>query len=171
VLPEWLPPKIALNGTLQEDYETLHSIYKNEIEFEEIEIEGIPVRHNHLPDPKTPPYTYGFTHLITRDVQGRFGKMRVYNPERAQKLCWVAPLLKNYKDPSVSCFWFETPIGATLGESLAIWLEEGDYILILRWVSISQTEKIVVTAHHVDRTNRKYWQDKKNRSTSRILTF
>lgn len=169
--PEWLPSKIALNGSVQEAYEILHDVYLNEIVCEQIEVEGVPVSHNNQLDPTNPPYTYGFTHLITRDASSRYGKFRAYDPERAEKLSWVMPLLKNYKDPCVSCFWFETPQGATLGESLAIWLEEWDYILILRWVSITQAEKIVVTAHHVDRGNRGYWQGKRRRPTSRVLHF
>lgn len=169
--PEWLPPKIVLNGSIQDDYKKLHEIYQNEIAGEKIKVEGVPVIHNHLLDTTNRPYTYGFTHLIIREVSNRFDRFRSYDPERAEKLSWVVPLLKNYKDQCVSCFWFETPMGAVLGESLAIWLEEWDYVLILRWVSIEKEEKVVVTAHHIDVGNRSYWQRKRRRPTSRILQF
>ena len=169
--PEWLPPKIVLNGSIQDDYRKLHEIYQNEIVGEYIEIEGVPVIHNNTPDTTNPPYAHGFTHLVTREASNRTGKFRAYDPERAERLSWLSPLLKNYKDPCVSCFWFETPKGAVLGESLAIWLEEWDYVLVLKWVSIEKTEKIIATAHHVDVGNRSHWQGKRRRSTSRILQF
>lgn len=164
--PEWLPPKVPLHGSMQEIYDRLHTIYQNEIVGEHIEIEGVPVLHNNRPDPDFPPYTKGFTHLVTRG-----DTFRAYDPERAARLSWVVPLLQNYKDPNVSCFWFETPQGAILNESLAIWLEEWDFILILRWATITRTEKIIVTAHHVDRGNKGYWQRKRMRPTSRLLQF
>ena len=164
--PDWLPDKLVLNGTLPEIYETLYEYYQAEIESEEIIVEGVPVIHNNVVDRHNPPYTYGFTHLITREVSVN---LRSYDQNRAEKLSWVVPLLKNYKDPNVSCFWFETPRGLTIIDSLAIWLEEMDFILILRWHDFSRTQKVVVTAHSIDSGNRNYWQRKRRKSSSRIL--
>lgn len=166
--PDWLPAKLSLNGSLDEVYSRLNGHYLSEIAGKVVEVEGIPVIYNDTLDPEMPMYTRGFTHLVTREVnQG----LRSYDPDRAEKLSWVVPILENYKDPCINCFWFETPRGAVLEESLAIWYEEGDYVLILRWVSIALAEKILITAHHVDSGNRSYWQRKMRRATSRILVF
>lgn len=169
--PEWLPSKVVLNGSIQDCYKKLHDIYQSEIVGEHIEIEGVPVIYNNRPDVTNPPYTHGFTHLVTREATNRTGKFRAYDPNRAERLSWLSPLLKNYKDPCVSCFWFKTPEGAILGESLAIWLEELDYVLVLKWVSIDKTAKIIATAHHVDTGNRGSWQNKRRRPDSRILHY
>jgi len=171
VQPEWLPSKVVLNGSIQDCYKKLHDIYQSEIVSENIEIEGVPVIYNNRLDKTNPPYTHGFTHLVTRKVENQNDGFRVYDPNRAERLSWLVPLLKNYKDSCVSCFWFMTPDGAILGESLAIWLEEWDYLVVLKWVSIQKTEKVIATAHHVDMGNRHYWQNKRRRSTSRVLQF
>ena len=166
--PEWLPRKIRLNGNLADSYARLNDHYQNEIYPKKIEVEGVPVLHNNTLDPTNPPYTRGFTHLVTREVNGG---LRSFDQQRAEKLSWVVPILENYKDPAINCFWFETPRGAILEESLAIWYEEGDYILILRWVSVAQVEKILVTAYHVDSGNRSYWQRKMRKPATRVLVF
>jgi len=167
--PDWLPDKLSLAGNMPDLYRSLNAFYQAEIENEPIMIEGVPVIHNTFLDPKSPPYTHGFIHLVTREIVDAREKIRVFDPTRAEKLSWVVPILKNYKEPEVSCFWYETPEGVNVIESLAIWLEEMDYILILKWENISRTTKVVVTAHTVDRGNRGYWQRKRRRPTSRIL--
>jgi hypothetical protein len=166
MVPDWLPAKLRLNGSMPEIYELLHSHYQANIVSTCIEIEGVPVLHNNTPDRVYPQYTNGFTHLITREVTSG---NRVYDPQRAEKLSWVVPILQNYKEPAVSCFWYVRPQGSNKVESLAIWLEECDYILILRWHNIQRQKKIVVTAHSIDVGNRSYWQGVRRRPDSRAV--
>lgn len=171
--PEWLPRKVNLNGTLESDYRNLNDIYLNDIVGELLEVEGVPVRYDGALDLAYPPYTKGFTHLVTREIKSRHSKLklRVFDHKRAEKLNWVAPILRNYKNPCVSCFWFDFPRGMVIEKRLAVWLEEWDYILILRWASVAQHEKILLTAYHVDGEKRWYWQSKRSRPTSKILHF
>lgn len=164
MLPDWLPKPLIFNGySPAQDYDRLHDIYQNEILTAQLQINGIPVVFNNVLDPNFRPYTYGFTHLITRDDSTGF---RGIDYPRACKLNWVVPIIQNYQDAAVSCFWFQHP---KKGETLAIWLEEHNYILILRWLTRTQAEKILITSYNVDSGNRKYYERLRNRPGSRPL--
>jgi hypothetical protein len=161
--PDWLPPPLTFSGpSPTQDYVRLHDIYQNEILATQLQIESIPVVLNNVSDPSFVPYTYGFTHLITRDDGTGF---RGIDYDRACKLNWVVPIIQHYRDPAVSCFWYDHP----RGETLALWLEDHDYILILRWLSGTRTEKILITSYSVDVRNRRYYQRLRSRPTSRPL--
>ena len=162
--PDWLPAPLTFSGSSPvQDYARLHDIYQNEILTTQLQINSVKVVFNNRPDPNFHPYTYGFTHLITRDDKTGF---RGIDYSRACKLNWVVPIIQNYQDPAVSCFWFQHP---KKGETLAIWLEEYDYILILRWLTKNQTEKILITSYSVDAGNRRYYERLRDRSDSRPL--
>lgn len=162
--PDWLPAPLTFSGSSSaHDAERLHDIYQNEILAAQLQINSVPVVFNHHPDPNFQPYTYGFTHLITRDDKTGF---RAIDYARASKLNWVVPVIQNYQDSAVSCFWFQNP---KRGETLAIWLEEHDYILILMWLTKNQTEKILVSSYNVDVGNRRYYERVRSRPDSRPL--
>lgn len=161
--PDWLPVQLTFSGpSSTDDTARLHDIYQNEILADQLQINGVPVVFNRRPDPNFQPYDFGFTHLITRDDKTGF---RAIDYARASRLNWVVPIIQNYRDPAVSCFWFQNP----RGETLAVWLEEHDYILILRWINRAQTEKILVSSYSVDVGNRRYYERVRNRTDSRPL--
>jgi hypothetical protein len=161
--PDWLPPSLTFTGAdFKRDCERLHAIYQDEILAAQLNIEGIPVVLNNVPDPDFPPYTFGFTHLITRDNGAGF---RALDYNRACKLSWIVPIVQNYKDPSVSCFWYAHP----KGETLVVWLEDHDYLLVLKWLTKAQTKRILVTSYSVDVRNKRYYQRLRSRPTSRPL--
>lgn len=161
--PDWLPSELVFNGgDVERDYERLHNIYQNEILAQDLFINNIPIAFDGTLDPDFSPYSRGFTHLITRDNGDGF---RGIDYARAVKLCWIVPVIENYTDPAVSCFWYETPVG----ETLTVWLEDHDFLMILKWQNSSKQQKILVTSYNVDAKNRKYYASVRARPTSRPL--
>lgn len=110
--PDWLPPKIELNGNkASNDYSILYEIYKRDFMCgSNIIIDGDLVVVNNSPDPATDNlYSHGFTHLVT------VGKgSRGIDYDRSAKLPWVRAVLENYTAPEVTAFWVKQSTENTL---------------------------------------------------------
>lgn len=151
--PDWLPPKIILNGaTTQDDYSTLYAVFTRDLLNSTLSIDGYDVFLDMSKDEYLTNYERSFTHMVTR----RNGSnIRVIDYKRAEKLPWVRPVIDNYQAVEVTSFWFDHPTE----EVLYLWLRDYDFVVILKWLkSRSRKGKILVTAYSVDKGERRKWE-------------
>lgn len=81
----------------------------------------------------------GFWHVVTRGK----GEDRLFDTERARRICWIKPLLEN-QIQGVSRFAYTEGNGTV---KLYFWIEQEDYVLIL-----AERPRVVslVTAFFID---------------------
>lgn len=149
--PDWLPSELTLNGTIDEDYAQLYAVFQQELASSDLEIEDVPIIIDLHPDRSMPKFPAGFMHMITRDDGTG---VRTIDYARATKLCWVSAIIRYYKEPEVYAFWRQGP----RVESLYLWLEGLDYVVILKWTNRHKQKHIIVTAHSVDPHRRRDYQ-------------
>jgi hypothetical protein len=164
-LPTWLPEKICVDGAFDEVVGRLYSIfYRDFIE-----------RHPRLCDMKVwhdrkikPGETYedGFWHLVERDHENQ--GIRTFDPRRAERLPWCAPVLSNSDKPQIK-YWICEEKNRLI---CYVWLEDHDYVVILekrnlpsRMINGIQRPSVTIaylkTAYHVDGDSRRRYFRKK----------
>jgi hypothetical protein len=135
---ELLPVYIDVNG----DWETIKvRLYSH---FEQIfkinprlRVKGKPlVYDNRIIDSN---YEEGFWHVVTKGN----GENRLFDPDRARRLCWLGRMLDG-SAPGLSKWSYQEGDGTT---KLYFWLEKEEYVLIL-----AEKHKVVflVTAYHAN---------------------
>jgi len=142
--PEWLPDELVFSGgQVEDDYAHLFAIFERDfVSGEAVRIEQEEVIVNMTSDPITNgKYPFGFTHLVTKGKD-----TRAIDYDRATRLPWIKAILQNYDTPEVKAFW----VDQEKGETLYLWLEDFDFVVILRRLkSKKYHKKIIVTAYFI----------------------
>ncbi len=148
--PEWLDPPLDVNGlNINQTYDYLYSVYNQTLsDIDNIVVDGKHVSIDRSKSEEDPEYERAFIHFITRKRGEGRKAIRSYDEERARKIHWIKPLLLHYRDGAVKSFWAKGP----KENSLYIWLEEFDYLLVLKDVKSARYNgfRMVITAYSVD---------------------
>lgn len=148
--PEWLDPPLDVNGlNINQTYNYLYSVYNQTLsDIDNIVVDGKHVSIDRSKSEEDPEYERAFIHFITRKRGEGRKAIRSYDEERARKIHWIKPLLLHYRDEAVKSFWAKGP----KENSLYIWLEEFDYLLVLKDVKSARYNgfRMVITAYSVD---------------------
>lgn len=148
--PEWLDPPLDVNGlNINQTYDYLYSVYNQTLsDIDNIVVDGKHVSIDRSKSEEDPEYERAFIHFITRKRGEERKAIRSYDEERARKIHWIKPLLLHYRDGAVKSFWAKGP----KENSLYIWLEEFDYLLVLKDVKSARYNgfRMVITAYSVD---------------------
>lgn len=144
-VPLWLPPMADVSGPQEQSIAALHECFRQDFELAAPTFLGMPVRWDQGTQPGTP-YSRGFWHLITRENQKT--RMRYFDPRRAERLPWCAPLLANASDVEVLVWNQRERYGPS---RIYVWLERFDYVLRLEQRTLNIGEVVyLITAYHVD---------------------
>ena len=128
---DWLPREMPLlSGSLEQDYDDLHEVFKRDFVESEVYYEGKKVYYRTSIDRTTfdGKYCVGFTHLVTR----KNGGQRIIDYGRARRLPWVRAIIEHADDPAVVVLEkisFVPRRGAV--RNTYLWLEEKDFLVIL----------------------------------------
>ncbi len=145
--PEWLDPPLDVNGlNINQTYNYLYSVYNQTLsDIDNIVVDGKHVSIDRSKSEEDPEYERAFIHFITRKRGEGRKAIRSYDEERARKIHWIKPLLLHYRDEAVKSFWSKGP----KENSLYIWLEEFDYLLVLKDVKSARYNgfRMVITAY------------------------
>jgi hypothetical protein len=164
-MPDWLPDMVGVDGGFAEVTQKLYAIFHNDFVSKKRELRGAEVWHDKRVQ-RGETYEEGFWHLITRDSVGN--DQRLFDPRRAERLPWCAPLLGHADDACVQ-YW----VCIERAKSVCyVWLPEWDYVVILemrklkpRWqggrVLPERTIAFLKTAYHVDGKSQKLSLEKK----------
>lgn len=87
-------------------------------------------------------FVHDFVHTITR--QGNISKRRVFEPQRANRIHWIKPILLNCKDNRIRKYKFVESDGKVRDY---FWFEEKDVVVVLEMVL---SDYWLITAHIVD---------------------
>ncbi len=87
-------------------------------------------------------YGHDFVHLITR--RSDYTNRRVFEPNRAQRIHWIKPILQNCHERCIKCYKFTESNGK---DRDYFWYEEKKYIVILERIS---EDYWLISGHCVD---------------------
>lgn len=132
---------------------TLYGVFKKDMIEEPIYINGIQVAYDKRKSrhPLFRGRPSGFEHVCTRESK-HSGK-RNFDPERANKIHWIKPVVNCKEDTRVR--YFER-IHANGKNQQYYWLYEKDYVVIIREITNSLQ---LVTAFKVDDIERRRFQN------------
>lgn len=135
---------LDLDGPDRDQMYELYGVFKKDMIDEPIHINGVQVAYNKKKSrhPLFRGKPEGFEHICTRksDLSGK----RYFDPERANKIHWIKPVV-NYKEDA-RVHYFER-VHANGKNQQHYWLHEKDYVVIIR--EITDTLQLV-TAFKVD---------------------
>ena len=161
----WLPDMICVDGDFTALVNQLYNIFHHDFIQSHPNLSGMEVWY----DKKIKPgdtYEEIFWHLIQRDHENQ--GTRAFDPRRAERLPWCAPLLNNSNQPEVK-YWVSREKKKL---TCYVWLEEFDYVVILQKRTLpskvidevekpSRTVAYLKTAYHVDgESRRRYFRRK-----------
>jgi hypothetical protein len=142
--PPWLPSLASVSGSRDQVISDLHQAFLTDFEHATCMCMGLPVLWDHSPTPEGK-YELGFWHLITRLDERT--KQRYFDPRRAERLPWCAPLLANATDADVLT-WNSRERNRI---RTYVWLRTNDYVVVLELRTQDVGEVFwLVTAYHVD---------------------
>ena len=97
-------------------------------------------------------FVHDFVHTITR--QGSISKRRVFEPQRANRVHWIKPILLNWNDDRIKTYQFVESNGKIRDY---FWFEEKDFVVVLEMVL---PDYWLITAHIVDdikKHQKRFW--------------
>lgn len=145
----------------------LYKIFQNDFVASPIIVGGTsvsikPYNSEHVGQPEYfKEFLHDFVHTITRLGNTEIGKRRIFEPQRANRIHWIKPILENSNDSRIEFYQFTESDGKVRDY---FWYEEKNFIVILEKIL---PDYWLITAHIVDdnRRHRKrlwdYLQSKK----------
>lgn len=145
--PPWLPELESLEGSAPDNLRRLYQRFLDDFATATCHFQGLPVRW----DATTiviqgETIDQGFWHLVSREDQK--ARVRRFDPRRAERLVWCAPLLANAHDGAVLVWEYREGHGRL---RTYVWLRQWAYVVVLEAISTRAGEAMqLVTAFHVD---------------------
>lgn len=139
---------LSIDGPDAAQMYAMYRYYLNDIVKNPIVIDGITLSFNN--NPSRHPICKGkhlcFEHIITRESK-HSGK-RYFDPERANKIHWIRPVIENAKDPRIK--YFEAINGDDENQKF-YWYEDMDFVVIIREF---KQNLLLITSFYVDKEER-----------------
>jgi hypothetical protein len=136
-----------VEGPVEEVLQRLYRRFLADFEESSCVFQGLPVRWDRALIPVSGhSHERGFWHLVSREDQK--ARVRRFDPRRAERLPWCAPLLTNADDAAVLVWQYREGHGRT---RTYVWLRHWAYVVVLEAIAIRTDEVMqLVTAFHVD---------------------
>lgn len=158
--PLWLPDTVEVGGNFSEVLDRLYDIFTRDFKISKLTYNGIPVNWNHRKANQG--FEEAFWHLITK-IDNRT-QYRLFDPKRAERLPWCAPVIQNASDHVVKSWRYREGTGKIRNY---LWLNSFDYVVILEEKRTPNCFRyFLVTAFCVDRQAKK--KDLESRYNKRL---
>jgi hypothetical protein len=145
--PLWLPDLEDVDGPVEDVIRRLFERFRADFSLNTCHFRGLRVTWDQgtiVVGGQT--YDRGLWHLVSREDQRT--RRRRFDPRRAERLPWCAPLLANADDGSALIWDYREGHGR---QRTYVWLNRLDYVLVLEGISTRSGEQMrLVTAFHVD---------------------
>ena len=145
--PPWLPEMESVEGSADEILRRLFERFLADFGAKACIFQGLPVGWNSAKiviSGQT--FDRGFWHLVSREDQK--ARVRKFDPRRAERLAWCAPLLTNAHHESVLVWQYREGHGRL---RTYVWLRHWAYVIVLEAITTPAGEVMqLVTAFHVD---------------------
>ena len=144
---------LDLDGPDEDQMYRLYGVFKKDLIDEPIYINQIQVAYDKRRSrhPLFIGKPTGFEHICTRE--SKYSGKRNFDPERANKIHWIKPVIHFKEDARVR--YFERAHANGKNQQY-YWLYEKDYVVIIREITNSLQ---LVTAFRVDELERRRFQD------------
>jgi hypothetical protein len=154
--PEWLPEIISVSGDWKEVLKNLYNIFNNDFIIGKPKLNHRQIFWNR--DKKNgDEYEMGFWHLVEKEYPD--SEERLFDPRRAERLPWCAPMIKNCNDSNIK-LWEYKESGKKI--NIYLWLENFNYVVIFNKKVIRLCEvAFLLTAFYVDGDSKKRNLNKK----------
>jgi hypothetical protein len=147
---EWLPEFISVDGVWDEILNILYSVFSKDFKNEKLFHGGLEVWYDR--SIKEGQFEEGFWHIIAReDIKT---KERLFDPRRAERLPWCAPIIRNFDDFNIKWWRYREGNGKI---RRYLWLCEWDYVVILEERMLyaknnmpSRATVFLITAFYID---------------------
>jgi hypothetical protein len=146
----WLPDIVSVDGAWEETLTRLYAIFSRDFIRTRLQLNTLEVWHDRRRIDGN--YEEGFWHLITREEKTT--RTRNFDPRRAERLPWSAPVIRNNSDGNVKCWRYKEGNGKI---RFYLWLFNLDYVVILEERTLqplaekpSRTIAMLVTSFYVD---------------------
>lgn len=145
--PLWLPEMESVEGPLEDVLRRLYRRFLADLGASTCLFQELPVGWDQASIAVEGQfYDRGFWHLVSRKDQK--ARDRRFDPRRAERLSWCAPLLTNAHDESVWVWNYREGHGRL---RTYVWLRHWSYVVVLEAISMRAGEVMqLVTAYHVD---------------------
>jgi hypothetical protein len=145
---------LSIDGPSETQLFEMYGRYLNDIVKNPIVINGIKLAFNK--NPSKHPICKGkhqcFEHIVTRE--SKHSKIRNFDPDRANKIHWIRPILENINDSRIK--YFEA-INDNGENQQFYWYEEKMYIIIIREI---KANLLLITSFSVDKEERYNYKKK-----------
>lgn len=107
-------------------------------------------------------YPEVFWHIISQQSQKRSksNNTRLIDYKRAKRICWIKPIIQQYKDEQITC-WRSKEFDRNTGKEIYkyyFWYKEGNYIVILNCIETKSKIFFIATAFYVKKENIEYYE-------------
>lgn len=117
-----------------------------------------------IPRPKEEEkYPEIFWHIISK--QGKKGsksnETREIDYERAKRLCWIKPVIQNYRDEEITG-WKSKEFDKNAGKELEkyyLWYKNGKFLVILKCIQTKTKKFFIATSFYVFENNVKHFEE------------
>lgn len=133
----------------QNDIDELYDIFKKDFINNPILYNDVRIKYNKNSSkhPLFKGFPVGFEHICTR--KSHHSHKRYFDPERANKIGWIKPIIENHTDNRIK--YFERKHFSGQNQKY-FWHKEKNFVVIIRDIS---PDLILITAFCVDKLNKR----------------
>lgn len=112
-------------------------------------------------------YPEVFWHIISQQTQkgSKNNNTRLIDYKRAKRLCWIKPIIQQYKDEQLSS-WRSKEFDKNTGKEIYkyyFWYKEGKFMVILNCIETKTKKFFIATSFYVFDSNIAYYEELSNK--------
>ena len=146
-----LPEKIQISDDALSQIPELFKIFKNDFIDNKTYFMAYPILV--APPKKGEIYSEVFWHIISKQSQkgSKSNNTRLIDYKRAKRLCWIKPIIQQYKDEKITS-WRSKDFDKKAGKEIYkyfFWYKEGKFIVILKCIERKSKKFFIATSFYV----------------------
>lgn len=112
-------------------------------------------------------YPEVFWHIISQQTQkgSKNNNTRLIDYKRAKRLCWIKPIIQQYKDEQLTS-WRSKEFDKNTGKEIYkyyFWYKEGKFMVILNCIETKTKKFFIATSFYVFDSNIAYYEELSNK--------
>lgn len=112
-------------------------------------------------------YPEVFWHIISQQTQkgSKSNNTRLIDYKRAKRLCWIKPIIQQYKDEQLTS-WRSKEFDKNTGKEIYkyyFWYKEGKFMVILNCIETKTKKFFIATSFYVFDSNIAYYEELSNK--------
>jgi len=112
-------------------------------------------------------YPEVFWHIISQQTQkgSKSNNTRLIDYKRAKRICWIKPIIQQYKDEQLTS-WRSKEFDKNTGKEIYkyyFWYKEGKFMVILNCIETKTKKFFIATSFYVFDSNIAYYEELSNK--------